>query len=202
MVQLTSEEQKWLVENQPSLKYDAERLSISGLFSINHTYKGITIKDCFEIDVQLKGMSSRMQYPIVYNPDSHIKRIAKIKMVPLMDLHINYSNRLCLGLPERFTEYYPNGFELQLFFEHLAEHMYWVAFYERYGEPPWEAEKHGSDASFIWKVDKSIENNDVDSLRKLYRMKLHTGISKQRLINYLKSPQLIKQLRIKLFNNG
>lgn len=39
--------------------YDEKRSVIAGLFSINHTFNDVTIKDVFEIEVRLWMMSDR-----------------------------------------------------------------------------------------------------------------------------------------------
>lgn len=181
MVQLTEDEIKWLSGAYPQMAYDAEKHIISGIFSINHTFNGVTIKANFEIEVRLWRMYDRNEYPYAYNTDGKIQRIAKRKGMPKQDLHVYNDNRLCLGLPERFREYYPNGFELPAFFKHLVEHLYWVAYYERYGKAPWKAELHGDDAL----IDFYIEHEDVDNIRKLFRKKTGNGIAKQKLRNYL-----------------
>lgn len=195
MVRLTEEEISWLHEVHPQLAYDRERSVINGSFSINRNYKGISIKDCFAIEVQLWRMRDRNEYPYVYNTDGRIKRIAKRKKKPCEDLHIYNDNHLCLGLNERFYEYYPEGFELPLFFRHLGEHLYWVAYYERYDSEPWPAEKHGVNAV----IDYYIEKKDIDGLRKLYKIITKTGIAKQKLLNYLKSNELTIKIKRRLY---
>ena len=73
---------------------------------------------------------------------------------------------IAYGLPERFSEYYPSGFELELFFTHLIEHLYWVAYFERYDKAPWEAEAHGDAAVAAYYIEKK----DAVNLRKVYKM--------------------------------
>lgn len=194
MVALTDAEIKWLLNNYPQMTYDEKRSAISGLFSINLRYNGITIKDSFAIKVDLYGMKSRDEYPTVYNTDKRILNIANRKRMKKEDLHIYNDGSLCLGLPERFYEYYPDGFTLDIFFRHLAEHLYWVAYYERYNKAPWNAELHGDDAL----VEYYIEKKDIDNLRRLHRAKFGIGISRHKLQNYLKSEFLINRLKKKL----
>ncbi|WP_455082554.1 hypothetical protein [Porphyromonas endodontalis] len=178
----------------PQLKYDRDRSIIKGPVPINHTYQGTTIKEVFQIKINLWAMRNRKEYPHVYNTDGRIRKIAKRKKINHIDLHVYDNDRLCLGLPERFSEYYPLDFELPLFFKHLSEHLYWIAYYERYNQAPWLAEKHGNDA----RIEYYIEKQDVNNLRIFYKLKLGKGISSSKLRNYLSSPELknklIKQL--------
>lgn len=197
MVRLRDDEIKWLKNNYPQLNYDEKRSVIAGLFSINHAFKNVTIRAGFEIEVQLWKMYDRNVYPLVYNTDGKINRIAKRKKMPSQDLHVYKNNMLCLGLPERFREYYPNGFELPTFFKHLEEHLYWVAYYERYNKAPWNAELHGDDAL----VDYYIENYDIENLRKLFKKKKGKGIAKQKLRNYLSSEANIVLLKKMIYGN-
>lgn len=195
MVRLQEDEIKWLNNNFPQMSYDEKRSVITGLFSINHTFNDVTIKSIFDIEVQLWRMHDRNEYPYVYNTDGKIIRIAKMKKMLPQDLHIYKDNMLCLGLPERFQEYYPQGFKLSTFFKHLAEHLYWVAYYERYDKAPWSAELHGDDAL----IDYYIEKRDVENLRKLHKQKKGIGIVKQKMRNFLSSKTNILLLRKRCF---
>lgn len=172
------------------MEYDMEKSVITGLFHINHSYKGVTIKASFQVEIRLVSMQNRNQYPVVINTDSKIKRIAKLKNLPCVDLHVYTDNRLCLGLPERFFDYYPSGFELELFFTHLIEHLYWVAYFERYDKAPWEAEAHG-DAAL---AEYYIERKDIENLRKVYKKILGKGIALSKLKRYLNSQERTKSL--------
>lgn len=103
MVRLNEEEQNWLRDNYPMLTYDKEKSIIHGPFFINHRYESKPIiKATFEIEVRLWRMKNRNEYPIVYNPDNKIKKIAQRKQIFHGDLHINVDGTLCLGLPENF----------------------------------------------------------------------------------------------------
>ena len=102
MVKLNKNEIEWLRNNYPQMIYDEERSVIAGLFSINHKYNGINIKDCFNIEVRLYAMRNREEYPKVYNTDGRIQKIAKRKNMKIQDLHVYSDNSLCLGLPARF----------------------------------------------------------------------------------------------------
>lgn len=197
MVKLNDKEIEWLQSNFSQMVYNEERSVISGLFSINHCYNGITIKDSFEIEVRLYEMINRKEYPVVYNPNGRICKIAKRKNMKYEDLHIYKNNSLCLGLPARFYEYYPNGFELQVFFKHLSEHLYWVSYYERYNVAPWTAELHGNDAFIEYlceNLDETLRNADkFEELRKYYKNKFGYGIAKSKLIRLLKDSLFIKK---------
>ncbi len=197
MVKLNDKEIGWLRNNYPQMVYDEVRSVISGLFYINHCYKGITIKDRFKIEIRLYAMKDREEYPVVYNPDGRILKIAKRKNMKNEDLHVYTNNSLCLGLPARFYEYYPNGFDLQTSFKHLSEHLYWVAYYERYNKAPWPAELHGDDAV----IELLCENLNVtlncktklEELRKIYKRKFGRGIAISKLIRRLKEPLFIEK---------
>lgn len=197
MVRLTPDEEKLLADKYPQLNYNRERSVISGSFSINHSYHGITIKDAYQIDVKLSSMTNRKQFPKVYNSDGRINRIARRKKINPIDLHVYDDNMLCLGLPERFSEYYPNEFDLSMFLMHLSEHFYWVSYYERYDKAPWSAELHGEDAV----VDYYIEKADIPMLRFLHKKITGVGISKQKLRNYLKSNELVLLLKERMHKN-
>jgi len=63
MVRLREDEIDWLKGNCQQMVYDEKRSVIAGLFSINHTFNDVTIKDVFEIEVRLWMMSDRNEYP-------------------------------------------------------------------------------------------------------------------------------------------
>ena len=194
---LGKNEIEWLRNNYPQMIYDEERSVIAGLFSINHKYNGINIKDCFNIEVRLYAMRNREEYPKVYNTDGRIQKIAKRKNMKIQDLHVYSDNSLCLGLPARFYEYYPEGFNLQFFFKHLSEHLYWVAYYERYNKSPWPAELHGDDAMIellCENIDDTLQDKmKFEELRKLYKKKFGHGIAKSKLVRRLKEKSFISK---------
>lgn len=202
MVQLTVEEQNWLKDNHPEMIYDAEEFTISGPFRLDNSYGGKNIRDTFEIKIDLRKSPSRQEYPVIYNTDGRIQKIASKKKRPLSDLHIYDDNSLCLGLPERFSEYYPEGLTIQEIFKRLSEHLYWVAYFDRYNVAPWAAEKHGDDAKRDYRVEKAIEGKDIEQLRSLHRECCGRGIAKQKLRNYLNEPRLIKVLKKRLLSHG
>lgn len=197
MVKLNKNEIEWLRNNYPQMIYDEERSVIAGLFSINHKYNGINIKDCFNIEVRLYAMRNREEYPKVYNTDGRIQKIAKRKNMKIQDLHVYSDNSLCLGLPARFYEYYPEGFNLQFFFKHLSEHLYWVVYYERYNKSPWPAELHGDDAMIellCENIDDTLQDKmKFEELRKLYKKKFGHGIAKSKLVRRLKEKSFISK---------
>ena len=98
-------------------------------------------------------------------------------------------------MPARFREYYPEGFTLQSFFKHLSEHLYWVAYYERYNKAPWPAELHGDDAMIellCEDIDDTLRNKvKFEVLRKLYKKKFGHGIAKSKLARRLKEQSFI-----------
>lgn len=195
MVRLTTNEIEWLRQKYPLLNYDEERSCIIGPFSIDHKYGDLPrIKDTYKIRVNLLAMPNRNSYPLVYETDGRIKKIADRKKLPVYDLHVNLDNTLCLGLSERFHEYYPNGFTLDQFFENLGSHFYWVSYFDRYNKEPWKAELHGDDA----KIEYYIEVGNIAMLRKMHKEKTGLGIAKSKLQNYLKSDRLIRMLKNKL----
>ena len=202
MVQLTVEEQNWLKDNHPEMIYDAEKLTITGPFHLDRSYKGKNIRDTFEIKIDLHKSPNRQDYPVIYNTDGRIQKIACKKKLPLADLHIYNDDSLCLGLPERFCEYYPEGLTLQDIFKHLTEHLYWVAYFDRYNNAPWEAEKHGNDAKRDYRVEKAIEGKDIEQLRSLHRECCGRGIAMQKLRNYLNDSQLTLTLKKRLLSHG
>ena len=94
------------------------------------------------------------------------------------------------------SEYFPRGFYIEDLFPILSSFFYWVAYYERYDEAPWVAERHGSDA----RIEYYIEKGDIETIRRIYKIKLGFGIAKSKLRNYLKSEALKNQLIKKLLS--
>lgn len=183
MVRLTEDEENWLKDNYPKLSYNRERSVIYGPFSIYHCYGDKpSIKATFEIEVRLWLMKSRNEYPIVYNTDNRILKIARRKCLSRDDLHINYDGTLCLGLPEKFSEYFPRGFYLEDLFSILSSFFYWIAYYERYDEAPWIAERHGSDA----RIEYYIEKGDIEIYKENVQNQIGIWYCK------IKTPKLLK----------
>lgn len=145
ILKLTSEQINYLNNNYPTLTYDSiNNLIIGALpFNLKYSNNGVTIIDEYQIEIDLNKVSE-LVIPIVRETKGRIIEIAKNKRISPKDLHINNKNgEMCLIIPPKVRDKYPNGFDLEKLLEHIQEHLYWISYYEKFNHAPWLAYGHG-----------------------------------------------------------
>ena len=146
VLKLNKQDIDFLKSNYSQLTYNHNKNVIVGNLSFHLKYKFIeeeAIKDKYEIEIDLNQVSD-LGLPIVRETNRRILKIAKSKNLFIGDLHINNEEgEMCIILPPKVKEKYPNGFNLKILLEHLQEHLYWVSYFEKYNKKPWKAYGHG-----------------------------------------------------------
>lgn len=141
MVTLTYNEISWLWEIQPGLSYIQGANLLAGTFKFTAQYRTLyKITDSY--DLVIKFTTSTI-LPKVYETKGKIARMAKIIGKPIGDFHVNSDGTLCMIREDKVYSIYKNGFDLNLFINHLMTHLYWVSYYGIYGKEPWKGEEHG-----------------------------------------------------------
>lgn len=206
MVHLTDSEIRWLGETYPELSYDTTTGFIRGPLYFKLKYNEVVIADHFEILIDLASIDTRAGLPKVFNTDNRIKNSARRKNKSTADFHINGDGSLCLIFERKIDAFYPNGFELDRFIEHLSNHLYWISYYERFEREPWHGEEHGEKASVEMCIDMAFEQDNIDAIRIIHKSVLKRGIAKSKLKRLLRdkslTQKLIKQIKNECFNNN
>jgi len=144
MVRLADQDIVFLQNNYPSLIYDAWRNCIAGILKFDVQYKNLEpIADEYHIEINLNRIENGV--PVVREIGNRILDVASRKGIPPEDMHLNSaSGEMCIIIPPKAKEKYPNGFDLKILLLHLEEHLYWVSYYEKYDKEPWAAYGHGN----------------------------------------------------------
>lgn len=197
MVELTHNEQTWLKQYYPELRYDSSNHKLYGKVSFSLRYEDLpVIKGSYNIEVDFSLMKDRSDFPCVYNTDHRIIDAAKRKRKPLADFHIDGNGKLCMILPCKIPQFYTNGFNIQEFMTHLCNHLYWVSHYDLYDKEPWPGEKHGTEAFLEYITDYNNislivkDNKQLEILRSVYKKKYGKGIALNKLKNRLLNEKL------------
>jgi hypothetical protein len=161
---LSEEEVSYLNDNHPDLNYDREVNKITGTIRFDLKYQHVdepAIQDSYEIEIDLNLMDSGL--PIVKETAKKVLGIAVKKGLHYHELHQNNSSgEMCIIIPPKIKERYPNGFELKEFLHHLEEHLYWISFYEKYNKKPWKEHGHGEKGYVeLYTEDKVTYADDV-----------------------------------------
>lgn len=144
-IKLSRKDVDMIGENFSSLQYNEKKNTIEGIlhFDLKFETNGITIVDDYHIEINLNNIIHDV-LPTVRETAGRIADIARKKGLPLIDLHINENGGdICLIIPPKISERYPDGFNLKTFIYHLQEYLYWVSYYEKYDEFPWKGYSHG-----------------------------------------------------------
>jgi hypothetical protein len=159
-VRLTSEEIKLLQQIAPDLIYNPRKNIIFGKinFDLKYGEVGETIIDEYQIEIDLNHVNQGI--PIVRETGGKIVEIAKKLGIPPLDLHISeFDHSLCLIIPPKIKDRYPNGFFLRELIYHIEEYLYYVSYFEKHGKEPWKSYGHG-DKGFL---ELYFENKEVYS---------------------------------------
>ena len=129
----------------PELQYSTTKNLIHGFLSFDLQYEenGKRLVDKYKIEIDLNKTIDGL--PVVRETANQIKGIAIRKNMRLIDLHINDNNEMCLLIPPKIKEKYPDGFDLKTLLEHIQEHLYYISFFEKYNKEPWKAYAHGDE---------------------------------------------------------
>ncbi|GAI28153.1 unnamed protein product, partial [marine sediment metagenome] len=142
-IQLAQDDVDWLNKKYPKLKFYKAKEIIQGELCFNREYKGVVIEDSYFLEIKLQSKRNSV-LPQVKETSGKIKKISEELSKPLIDLHVNRKDEtLCLCIPEKEKEYFPNGLKINIFFEQILEpYLYWVSYTQRYKTPPWEEYAH------------------------------------------------------------
>jgi hypothetical protein len=145
-IKLDDRDIQFLTQNYPSLIYDEKEVKICGEISFSLRFPdvdGILINDSFAIEISLLVRPGSI-LPSVRETQGRILKIAERKRMDYKDLHLNNKEgEMCLIIPMKEKERYPNGFDLKIYLENLKKHLYWISYYERYEKEPWKGQGHG-----------------------------------------------------------
>ena len=139
VLKLSKQDIDFLEENYSQLTYNHKENVIVGTLSFHLKYDSIEeeIKDKYKIEIDLNQVSD-LGLPIIRETNGRILSIAKSKNLFFGNLHINNKEgEMCIILPPKVKEKYPNGFDLEILLEHLQEHFYWISYFEKYNKKPW-----------------------------------------------------------------
>jgi len=142
---LNKAEIELLTNEYPQLRYDVGKNAIEGILPFNLKFgpDGVVIIDQYVIEIDLNHVSE-FGIPIIKETSNRIVEIAAKKGIPPIDLHLNNMNgSMCIIIPPKAKERYPNGFDLKELLRHIQEHLYWISYFEKYNKAPWKTYGHG-----------------------------------------------------------
>lgn len=143
MVRLNKIQIDWLRENFPELTYDNQSNTLSGKLHFSLQFSGCpAITDDYSIKV-LFNEEDYSLLPVVHETGGKICRLAKIANISVDALHQYDNGQVCMIRPDKVEQWYPEGFDLPTFMDHLKTHFYWVTHTATYGKEPWAGEPHG-----------------------------------------------------------
>lgn len=170
VLKLNKEHLEFLNNNYPNLSYNHKKNVIVGLLAFDLKYKDKEqIKDSYEIEIDLNQVSD-LGMPIVREIKGRILSIAKNKNTFFGNLHLNNEDgEMCMILPPKVKERYPDGFDLKILLEHIEEHLYWISYYEEYDEKPWKEYGHGELGYYELYLENKAKYSEV--LKKYFNCK-------------------------------
>lgn len=174
-IKLTEQELTFLELEYPDLKLDKSENTISGVLALNCSFNNIPIKGKYNIEFHLE-INGNSILPKVRETGGKILKMAKRKKLSTDDFHLNnVKGELCLIIPAKEKQRYPNGFDLKEYLKHVEEHFYWISYFDRYEEKPWKDQAHEYDGyielyhedhSLRPEVKKALETRENCSLKR------------------------------------
>lgn len=185
-IKLSEDDIEFLKLKYPDLQYNEADNLVSGSMRFCRIYDAIKICGGYSIEFKLENGNNSI-LPLVRETKGKILSIAKRKKISKANMHLNTDDGvLCLIFPIKEKEYYPNGFELSRFMNHLEEHFYWITFFDRYNKKPWEDEPHGLQEALL---KATSENN-------FYRKDLKDSLERE-LNRKITRPEFRRYLKVK-----
>ncbi|EKT4499998.1 hypothetical protein [Flavobacterium psychrophilum] len=186
---MTKENIDFLNEKYPSLIFNQEKNTINGVLFIDLNYEvlDVKIKDNYKIEIDL-NRTCKQGIPVVREIDNKIIDIALAKKMDVADLHLNNINgEICIIIPPKIKEKYPNGFDLIEFLKHIEEHFYWISYFEKYNKKPWpdcghdeigyiqlyieNKERYSADVKeYFGNLPRAMFRQKIKELRKKYKL--------------------------------
>jgi hypothetical protein len=156
IIKLSDKDINLLQEIASGLTYNPRKNLIQGLLSFDLQFEknGVPIKDKYEIEIDLNKVDQGL--PLVRETGKRIRNLAYKKNMILADLHINSNDEMCMIIPPKIKERYPNGFHLETLIYHIQEHLYYISFIEKYNREPWKGYGHGDEGY----LDLYLENKE------------------------------------------
>jgi hypothetical protein len=146
VIKLNNSDTEFLNKQYPTLNYDLEKNTVNGILPFNLKFgnEGEVICDEYSIEIDLNNVSD-LGLPIIRETANRILKIAALKKIPIVDLHLNnHLGEMCIIIPPKTKERYPYGFDLKILLNHLQEHLYWISYYEKHDKAPWDDYGHGA----------------------------------------------------------
>ena len=133
----------WILKKYPSFRYNSNKLELIGDMFFDRSFDSKRIQDVYSIKILLKAKTNSV-LPQCFHIGNKIKKISSELQISLRDLHINDDDSICLMIDECEQAYFPDGFKIIDFFENILEpYLYWISFYRKYNQPPWDDYAHG-----------------------------------------------------------
>lgn len=145
IIKLSDNDLEHLAQYYPELDYNREKNTIEGVLPFDLVFDkvGENIKDEYEIKIDLNNVCD-LGIPIVSEVAGKILGFAKEKGIQYADLHLNNTDgAMCIIIPPKIKERYPNGFDLVELLKHIQEHLYWISYFVKHNKAPWKDQAHG-----------------------------------------------------------
>lgn len=164
VLKLTKDNIDYLNQYHPGLKYDETKNTVEGILCFKLKYDKIdeVIEDNYAIEIDL-NLVSEEGLPIVRETAGKILKIAQLKERHFSDFHLNNDNgEMCMIIPPKVKERYPNGFDLVELLKHIEEHLYWISYFAKYNKAPWPDYGHGPNGYLeLYKENKELYSEEV-----------------------------------------
>ena len=136
----------------PELSYNSKRNMIQGFLSFDLQYEDDEgqllepLKDRYKIEIDLNNVTQGL--PVVRETEKRIRSLARQRNLHPIELHIFSNDEMCIIIPPKIKERYPNGFDLKTLINHIQEHLYYISFVEKNNKEPWKAYGHGEEGYY------------------------------------------------------
>lgn len=136
---------------------EKDHLKVTGELTFDATLKGRRIADSYHIEIVF-ARSRFSLLPQVRGLDSRIKTSAESRNEKLENIHVSPKEGtacLCIDIPEVELGYFPNGFDLQVFFKELVIPFFYAqSYFEKHGTWPWPTASHGICGLLEWYLEQ------------------------------------------------
>lgn len=118
--------------------------TIEGVLNMEGDFNGEVIAGDFTVRITAMNPNSG-RVPALYEIGGRTQAIgAKLGIGDLRTLHLNLDGTACVCVKQAEKQKFPPGSDLFVFIQNLAvPYLYWLVYYEQYGQGPWGDYAHG-----------------------------------------------------------
>ena len=170
LFEISDEDRDWIDERYPDLHIDDKEKEIKGRIHVNREWNGISVERDIRVRIPLIQNQEKC-LPECFVEKEFIDSIVQKYSIKQIDLHVYENYSMCILLKPLENTVIPVPFSFNFFLYKLVEvQLYWLAYYEQYGNEPWRGYDHSIYGYFEAFLDEKINLHELKYAMHSYKV--------------------------------